>query len=540
MSPHDDVEHRTRHEIDPERVEVHDAAEAVDESGMFRIRMPVTSTGEARDGEAFTRDRLRGFRDQLAAGDIGVFLDHGRNESTGSRYSALGKIGYWANPDIVEREGAVELEADAVIADPMAMDMDVGDVRNHIAWLKTQAETGIPLASSVGWSESTGEREVPGDADLLEISIVGIPSDPRTTTASQETAMARAVATAAEGFDPETFVAAYRDAITAEDVKPATPVHVDGQAEDTQRNSVEVGGEEIDLTPPDAVQNAATVALAKDDELEPDCGTGAGRASARQIAGDDVTADRIDDIAAYLTSHDADVTAEGPPSDWSDEEWRDCGNLQYALWGGTGTGTGLEWAQQKANEVAEASGDERPYPDRDARDRDGPPADTPSKSEQIMTDEDTESADEQSEDTERDEQPDLRETVRDMEAKMEEVREHCEAMREMQEEMYEEMMGDGDENAGDGADEDGDGEGGDGGDGDGDGEEDEEESAADTAESNERTVTVDGEEKSVDEALADLREQADDIDTSDVDPQTTDRATEDSETASDDGGDFWS
>jgi len=72
-------------------------------------------------------------------------------------------------------------------------------------------------------------------------------------------------------------------------------------------------------------------------------------------------------------------------------------------------------------------------------------------------------------------------------------------------EMHEEMMG-GDD--GDGGDE--------------DGEDDEmEESDADTA-GDERTVTLDGEERAVDEALATLREQA--ADAEPADPETQDRA----------------
>lgn len=401
MTVPDDVQHRTTHEADPDAVEVRQPESVDDEGDLFRIRMPVTSTAEARDGEAFGRDKVEGFRDQLQATRIPLFLDHGRGGPGETRYSQLRKVGYWDNPELVDRNGATEMDADAVLVDPDTLSEDVGDIRGALAWLRAQAEAGLPISSSVGWSEEVGERDVPGDADLLEISIVGIPSDPRTTTtAAGEPALARAVAAASDGFDVATFV---RELAAADGERPLGPPDdpdrfdsfeecVDAlsddpdlseadaericgaweQQKDAGRNVVEVGGEEIDLSPPEAVQNAATLALAKDDELEPDCGTGAGRQSAQQIAGDDVTAERIDDIAAYLTSHEEDVTAKGPPSDWSNEEWADCGNLQYAMWGGTGTGTGLEWAQSKANDVAEAAGEELPYPDRAARNLDDP------------------------------------------------------------------------------------------------------------------------------------------------------------------------
>ena len=549
MSTHDEPTHRRTHDAAPEAVSVRDPdPEGDDAEGLFRIRMPVTSTGEARDGEAFTRERIEGFRDQIAAGRVPLFLDHGRGGPGETRYSQLRKVGYWDAPSIESRDGTAELDADAVLVDPDTLADDVGEMRAALSWLRAQAEAGLPIASSVGWSESTGERDVPGDADLLEISIVGIPSDPRTTTtAASEPALARAVSAAADGFDVETFV---RE-LTAHD-----------------RNVVTVGDEEIDLTPPEAVQNAATLALAKDDELDTDCGTGAGDTSARQLAGDDVTADRIDDIAAYLTSHAEDVSAEGPPSDWNNEAWSDCGNLQYAKWGGTGTGTGLEWAQSRANDVADAQGDELPYPDRAARNLDDPEFsegdpvewssnDTPVRGRvadvgdefepadgvTITGDEgeavylihelddsleppqyrrenvakpessldasqadlpplDGNFADEDNSMSESETEPDDESGTDsdDAQARMsaEEFRERMVDMQEEQTEMLREMRGDGM----DGDDEEDEGE-------------DDGENAAD-ADTGSRTVTLDGEERAVDEALDELREVAAEADAADA------------------------
>jgi len=148
----------------------------------------------------------------------------------------------------------------------------------------------------------------------------------------------------------------------------------DGEQSRSVRNVVEVGDTEVDLTPPGAMVTAAELAREKKQELDviSDCGTGAGAESARQITNDEITSERIDDIAAYLTSHEEDVAGiTDPPTDWSTEEWEGrttgdtddprCGPVQYALWGGTATGTGLEWAQRKANEVARAKDEEEPY-----------------------------------------------------------------------------------------------------------------------------------------------------------------------------------
>jgi len=69
----------------------------------------------------------------------------------------------------------------------------------------------------------------------------------------------------------------------------------------------------------------------------------------------------VDEMAAYLTSHEEDVTADGHPSEWTEEEWSDCGNAQYAKWAGVGDGRAKEWAQGISDDVAVARGEEPAY-----------------------------------------------------------------------------------------------------------------------------------------------------------------------------------
>lgn len=123
--------------------------------------------------------------------------------------------------------------------------------------------------------------------------------------------------------------------------------------------------EDVDLTPPDAVQNAAQAAMDFEEENDDiqDCGTGVGDMRAEQIINDDLEPEDFlggenTAIPDYLESHEEDVTAEGPATDWSDEEMDDCGNRQYAKWGGTGTGTGLEWAEETEQRLREEMEDE--------------------------------------------------------------------------------------------------------------------------------------------------------------------------------------
>ena len=221
------VEHRRRHTAEPGDVRVDD-----DEGDFFRIRMPLASSDEARDGRALERSIIEGWRDQIAAEPLPLFLDHGHSGVAEHRYGALGKVGYWEEPELVERDGALDLEADAVIADPDAIGEDAGTIREALTWLRTQAELGMPISSSAGWNEDTGDRDVPGGADLMEGSIVGIPSDPRTTTAGADAAtVARAAEAASDGFDAATFLRELKgrdDSDPVYDVDDAVRWPVDG------------------------------------------------------------------------------------------------------------------------------------------------------------------------------------------------------------------------------------------------------------------------------------------------------------------------
>lgn len=199
-----------------------------DGDAMYRIRLPVSSTGSVRnDGDpAFDEARLEAFAEQIrngagAGGAIAVHLDHGKAGLGNSRYSALGKIGRWESPT-VEREGDLSLlYADAAIVDPDALDLEgpIGDVENALRWLKTQAEVGVPISASVGWSESGG-RDLPGDVDLQEISLVGIGADPNATTAAAPEPVTRGFDTIAENTDeqPPSAPAGFRAAFEDDDV----------------------------------------------------------------------------------------------------------------------------------------------------------------------------------------------------------------------------------------------------------------------------------------------------------------------------------
>jgi hypothetical protein len=142
-----------------------------------------------------------------------------------------------------------------------------------------------------------------------------------------------------------------------------------GAWEEESKNKVEVNGETVDLTPPAAVVNAAEAALEAKreqyaDELG-DCGSGVGDDRAERIIDnnlrpEDFVGGENTAIPDYLDSHSEDVQGiDQPPTDWGEETWTDgCGPVQYALWGGTATGSGLEWANETEQEVRDAMEEE--------------------------------------------------------------------------------------------------------------------------------------------------------------------------------------
>jgi len=145
-----------------------------------------------------------------------------------------------------------------------------------------------------------------------------------------------------------------------------SPAQIHTALADVPTAELDVEGTTIDATPPVAVYNAAREALNAKEEYDlADCGTGVGEMRAEQIvAGDlspeDFTGGENTAIPTYLDSHSEDVKGiDEPPTQWGEETWTDgCGPVQYALWGGTATGTGLDWARSVEGEIRAAMDDE--------------------------------------------------------------------------------------------------------------------------------------------------------------------------------------
>lgn len=164
------------------------------------IEVPVSSTSQDRDGDVFSEEGLEDMKAQLDTGDVPMYLDHGISPETAfPDYRTLEMVGGWKEGIIEEGQlyarGALRPEK------PEAQE------------LKEMLQNGIaPVGFSVGFmiEESGEESDVPGErfdaTDLLEISGVGIPSNPDAVVSDSALATAKAVAeTTAFDGEPETL-----------------------------------------------------------------------------------------------------------------------------------------------------------------------------------------------------------------------------------------------------------------------------------------------------------------------------------------------
>lgn len=230
MTDPDEPEHRAYHHPEPDRITIRDVDSP--EDGLMTVRMPISSTTEARDGEAFDAERLRGWATQINEGNVPVFLDHGLNRDVAaSRYSSTGKVGMLRDASVEQRDdGTSDLVVDNVLMDPETLPSATGGLREQLARIKAQVERDIPLTASVGWVDDTGDRDLPGGSDLLESSLVGIPSDPAATQGGDAAeAMARAaLGSRDDDVDPEALIEQFRAVVMGPDT------HRDTMTDDTQ------------------------------------------------------------------------------------------------------------------------------------------------------------------------------------------------------------------------------------------------------------------------------------------------------------------
>lgn len=172
-----------RFRADPGDVEIKEPDDETADSRR-KIRMPVSSTAQDRDGDQFSEDGLEDLQQQFNDEKIPMFLDHGRG-SRGSYYGTLGIVGRWDAAEI-EQEGDIKVLY--ATGTPTDANPDADDAVDLI-------EDDMPVGASVGFRvlDYDGDRQDGYEfhkSDLLETSLVGIPSNPETVNTGTQSGIA--------------------------------------------------------------------------------------------------------------------------------------------------------------------------------------------------------------------------------------------------------------------------------------------------------------------------------------------------------------
>lgn len=149
---------------------------ADDETGYTTLRVPVSSLNEDRDGDKISADGMESLVAQVSDAPVGLFPNHGMDPGT-AMYDFREVFGAW--------EGG-ELEDDTAFGEVRLLTKpDSDELMDDGKALKNLIEQDAPVGFSIGfgWDEKDAEELENGgmrfnDLDLMEISAVGIPSNP--------------------------------------------------------------------------------------------------------------------------------------------------------------------------------------------------------------------------------------------------------------------------------------------------------------------------------------------------------------------------
>ncbi len=185
-----------------------DAEISDDGDGPVEITVPISSTTEHRSGSRMTTDALERMAEQLQAGTVGLWDDHGLDDQGLPEYRRADMFGWWVG-------GSVEDDTLFGTARLLAG-------RAETESLLEQLTAGAPVGFSVGYfalDERFVERDGSDDevreildVDLVETSSVGIPDNP---DAYANGAELLAHSLADRGVDPATMDADLADEIAA-------------------------------------------------------------------------------------------------------------------------------------------------------------------------------------------------------------------------------------------------------------------------------------------------------------------------------------
>jgi hypothetical protein len=133
-------------------------------------KVPVSSTSEDRDGDVMSPEMLESMAEQINTGHVALYADHGWGPN--GVYSVFDKLGTWQDAVVVDN---------VLYAEPVLRTKPETD---QLRMMREMFEDDTPLTFSVGFIPRDMEP-IKGSGgmtfksgDLLEISPVGIPSNP--------------------------------------------------------------------------------------------------------------------------------------------------------------------------------------------------------------------------------------------------------------------------------------------------------------------------------------------------------------------------
>lgn len=162
------------------------------------LKVPISSLNEDRDGDELSEDGMESLLSQVSGDPVGLFPNHGMDPDT-AMYDFREVFGAWEDGEMDGKDtfGTVRLKRVAPDSDEL-----VDDAKQ----LVNSVEQDMPVGFSIGfgWDEKDAEELDSGgmrfhDLDLMEISAVGIPSNP-SAVVQAGTEIAASVKSA--GLDP--------------------------------------------------------------------------------------------------------------------------------------------------------------------------------------------------------------------------------------------------------------------------------------------------------------------------------------------------
>jgi len=138
------------------------------EDGKTKIKVPISSVNEDREGDRIAGDGMSAITSQIVEENTPMFPNHGVGDNP-AMYDFRDIMGKWINAE----EGEI-VNAEAVLREQ----------NEYADELKDLISQDMPVGFSIGFApnpdsvEETDDGKIYHDLDLLEISAVGIPANP--------------------------------------------------------------------------------------------------------------------------------------------------------------------------------------------------------------------------------------------------------------------------------------------------------------------------------------------------------------------------